>query len=306
MSLTGVITQVVVKTQHALRKERATLQLASKRDINEILKLYYAEGWVDRGRDDLEFIFETSAKTCFKFVSSGQIVGVTFATSAGDGIYYPTGTLIGSAYRTKVNFYSAGAKYGEYLSRIARLEVTYATRNVVTLYRDAFDYHSLFNYRGAIIDPRIVTRDRGRARAASEHDLPAILAYNRAIYKADRERLIRHFVDRQLAETFVLPSGDGGIDAYAMVRKLPKEGEYALGPVLANDRECAIEVIAAAVKSLGVRPIYIEGNEENLASLLADGIGQWEGTITLKMFRGDSALLEDEARIYGIFSRYIS
>jgi hypothetical protein len=306
MSLAGMMTQVVVKTQHVLRKEQATLLLANKRDINEILKLYYAEGWVDRGRDDLEFIFETSAKTCFKFVSSERIVGVTFATSAGDGIYYPTGTLIGSAYRKTVNFYSAGAKYAEYLSRIARLEVTYATRNVVTLYRDAFDYQSLFNYRGAIIDPSIVTRHLGRARAAREHDFPAVLGYNRAIYKADREPLIRHFVNRQLAQTFVLPSGNGGIDAYAMVRKLPKEGEYALGPVLANDRECAIEVIAAAVKSFGARPIYIEGNEEKLASLLADGLGQWEGTITLKMFKGDPTLLEDEARIYGIFSRYIS
>ena len=126
------------------------------------------------------------------------------------------------------------------------------------------------------------------------------------IYKADRERLIRHFLDRGVAQAFVLPSAAGSIDAYAMARKLPKDRGYALGPVLANDRDSAVEVIAAAAQALRDHPLYIEGSEEKLASFVADGICRWEGTFTLKMYKGERDLLEDEDRIYGIFSRYIS
>jgi hypothetical protein len=300
------MTQVVVKAQQVLRKEQAVLQLASKREINDILNLYYQEGWIDRSRDDLEFIFETSPNTCFKFTLNGQIIGVTFVTSAGNGIYYGHGALIASPYRNKVNYLSAGPKLEQYVARLARLELTYATKNVIPLYRDLFNYKPLCNYRGAVINPDAAVPKRGAARPADDSDFPALLGYNQMIYKADRERLIRHFLDRGAAQAFVLPSAAGGIDAYAMARKLPKDRGYALGPVLANDRDSAVEVIAAAAQALRDHPLYIEGNEEKLASFVADGICRWEGTFTLKMYKGERNLLEDEDRIYGIFSRYIS
>ena len=102
---------------------------------------------------------------------------------------------------------------------------------------------------------------------------------------------------RQLAE------GD------SVLRRLSKIA-IAARPSSAADPEVpkisSAKAVAAAAQALRGHPLYIEGNEEKLASFVADGICRWEGTFTLKMYKGERDLLEDEDRIYGIFSRYIS
>jgi hypothetical protein len=302
--MTGLMTKIVVKAKGITRKQQAVLQLASKRDINDILRLFYEEGWVDYSRDDLDFLFDTSPKCCFKYTVDGELVGVTFATLAGGGICYPHSNLVGGRHRDTVNYFAEATKYDQYLRRINRVEMIYAARKVIGLYRDGGGYQPICTYRRAVIDTTAVTKKPVAARAATDADLPGVFALCREIYKADREPLIRHFLGRGLAQAFVL-SAEHGVDAYAMVRRLPKA--YALGPVLANDPQSAVDVVAAAAHAYAGQHLVIDGNEENLQTLLADGIGyRWEDTVMLKMYRGDKALLEDEGRIYGIFARYIS
>jgi len=304
--MTGLMTQVVTKAQGLLRKPKAVLQLAAKRDINEILRLYYEEGWIDRGRPDLEFLLDSSPNSCFKFTVNGEIVGVTFATAAGDGIYYPNGNLIGAKFRGTVNYFNEGIKYNEYLKRVAKVEVIFATRSAIPLYRE-LEYEAICDYRGALVDTSGAARQPARARLATESDLPSVFAYSRRVYRVDRERLIRHFLDRGLTRVFVIRAQTGDVEAYAMVRKHLKGESYLLGPVVAEDPHSAADVVAAAAQVYPGQILSIEASAKQVESLLACGVCRaWDDTYTLKMFRGDRNLLEDEGRIYGIFSRYIS
>lgn len=300
----GAATTVLLKAQ-SLGKRSGELQLATKRDIGDILQLYYEEGWVDYARADFDFLFDTSEHSCFKLVLDGKLIGVSFATMAGAGICYPHSNLISSSYRDKVNYFDEAIKYSDYLNQIADLHILYASKRVVRLYQSGGGFTPLHEYRRAVIDTTGPGYGRNSARPSTQSDFPAILALNKDVYKADRAHLIRHFTDTTSAKTFILPGSAGRIDAYAMVRELPKY--RALGPVLAENEDAAAEVIAAAVRAYSPAPLVIEGRYTKLKKLL-DGrfAHHWEENTMTKMYKGDSSLLENEDKLFSIFSRYIS
>lgn len=286
-------------------KQSAQLQLATKRDIGKILELYYAEGWIDYSYEELEYLFEASPECCLKMVIDGKLIGVNFATLVGNGICYPHSNLLASEYRSKVNYFDEALKYNEYLKTLSRLDVLYAARKVIRLYESGAGFIGLGQYRRASINVQRGQASGNPARQATEADYPAIYALCREIYKAGRESLIQHFVGRGIAKAYVLPTIEGGISAFAMVRSLPKY--QMIGPVLASDDEGAAQVISAAACGQPDAIVMIEGGEDKLSRLLdAHFSYQWEDNVMLKMYRGDKSLLEDESRIYSIFARYTS
>jgi hypothetical protein len=282
----------------------AELQLATRRDIPDILELYYKEGWIDWSFDDFTFLFETSPTSCFKLVVDGKIVGVNMATLAGNEICYPHSNLISSDYRTTINYFDEAVKYNQYLETLGKLQVLYAARKVIRIYQSGGGFQPLFEYRRATVraaDPSIETQ---RVAEVQGDQWQSVFAYTVEIYKASRENLFRHFIPAG-ARGFAITQPSGRVEAFALVRKLPKG--YCLGPVLADTEALARQVIAASLKEYQPNDLIIEGEEKKLGQTLANGFDfAWDENFMMKMYRGDAALLEDEGRLFGIFSRYIS
>ncbi|RZI44836.1 hypothetical protein EGT07_05365 [Herbaspirillum sp. HC18] len=289
----------------SIGKQSAQLQLATKRDIPGILELYYSEGWIDYSYEELEYLFEASPNCCFKLTTEGKLIGVNFATVVDNGICYPHSNLLSSEYRSKINYFDEAIKYNDYLKTLSKLDILYAAKKVIRLYESGGGFIPLDYYRRASINVPAIELTGNSAREAIAADYPTIHAFCREIYNAGRENLIQYFVNRGIAKPFVLPSYNGGISAFAMVRRMPKY--HMIGPVLANDEMAAARVIAAAACSQPDATVMIEGDEKKLSLLLDNHFSyQWEENVMLKMYRGDKSSLEDESRIYSIFARYTS
>jgi len=305
--MAGLATNLAMKVASvaSIGKQDAQLQLATKRDIGKILELYYSEGWIDYSRDELEYLFEAAPHCCFKLTVEGKLIGVNFATPVGNDICYPHSNLMATEYRNKVNYFNEAVKYNDYLKTLSKLDVLYAAKKVIRIYQSGGGFTPLGYYRRASIDATAIDATKVSAREATEADYPAIFAFCKGVYQSDREKLIRYFTGRGLAKAYLVPSSDGGIAAFAMVRKMPKY--QMIGPVIANDDDAAAQVVAAAACGQPDATVMIEGAQEKLERLLANRFThQWEDNVMLKMYRGDKSLLEDENRIYSIFARYTS
>jgi len=302
MSLSA--TELMLKAK-AIGKKPATLQLATKRDIADILHLYYQEGWVDYSRDDFEFLFETSPRCNFKLMFEGKLIGVNLGTHLGDGIYHLHSNLISNEYRDKVNYFDEAAKYNEYMKSISRVETLFAAERVVRLYQKGGGFVPLAEYGRVIIDTKNVPAELSHARRAEESDMPAIFEFNKNVYKTERESLIRHFTGVGVACPFVLFADDGSLSGYGLVRKLPKY--HVLGPILAKDECAAAEIVAAAARAYAPESLVVEPNIKQFKRVVEGRFEhRWEENFMLKMYRGDSSLLEDSDRVYAAFARYIS
>lgn len=283
------------------------LQLASRRDIPDMLALYYREGWVDWTHDDLAFLFDTSSQCMFKLVLDGQLIGLSLATVAGNGILYGHSNLIDSRLRDKINYFDEAIKYSDYLNQIASLQILYASRRVIRLYQAGAGFKPLVTYRRAVINAAhasAVNESLASLDASSSaDDWAPVDALAKAVFHADRSPLFRHFAAAE-AKCTVLRDG-GRARAFAIVRQIPKA--TVIGPVIADDVESARTVIATAWHRAGGGPVVIEASEEQLERLLLGHFDfAWEENQMMKMYRGDVSLLEDEQRIFGVFSRYIS
>lgn len=283
------------------------LQLASRRDIPDMLALYYREGWVDWTHDDLAFLFDTSGQCLFKLVLEGRLIGLSLATVTGDAILYGHSNLVDSSLRDKINYFDEALKYSDYLNQIARLQILYASRRVIRLYQSGAGFKPRATYRRAVVtgaraglaDPVLPVLD-SRASAASWQAVDALAT---SVFRASRASLFRHFA--AVGARCTVLQEEGRARAFALVRELPKA--TVVGPVLADDVESARTVLASAWHQAGGGPVVIEASDEQLGQLLPGHFTfAWEDNQMVKMYRGDASLLEDEGRIFGIFSRYIS
>lgn len=294
-----------LREKEAQQEESATMHLASRRDINDILRLLYDEGWVEFGRNDIEFMLETSPRSCFKFICDGHLIGVTFATELPGNIFYPNSILIDRRYRHRVAYYEEGIRFLAYCKELSRHEVIYAALRLVGAYEQLGGYEYLCTYSRLLVKGRDITPDPENARELREDELPEVADFARSVYHSEREHLFRYFLERG-ARAFVARNERGEVEGFAMVRALPRT--WALGPVLATSDGAAARVMAAAGRVFPEEQLQINGEENRLQRFLKDHGITWEDEQArmAKMTRGDSSILEDEERIYGIFSHYIS
>jgi hypothetical protein len=296
---------VMLKEKEALREGMASMQLAKPEDIYEILRLFYEEGWIEFGKDDLEFLLESSPRSSFKSVYDGKIVGTVFATATPEGVYYPNSRLIDQRYRKKIKYYEEGIRFMEYIAGLSRLEVIYSAPRLVEKYCGLYGFQALCTYRRAIFAADNVKLDCVGAREITAEDIDDVCAFAKDVYRSSRSQLIRHFLARG-ARGFVSRGSDHRVEAFTLVRLLPRA--RALGPLLAVDDGAARRVLAAAARSCPEEIWQVDAEETKCTTFLKDcGIPfRLQESSMVKLARGDQSLLEDESRIYTIFSHYMS
>ncbi len=301
--MNSIVNSVIGKAM-SVGKIQAQLELASRRDIPDMLHLYYKEGWVDYSHDDLAYLFLSSSQSCFKLMAKGQMVGLSIATQAGNGVCYPHSNLIYSEYRDKVNYFDEALKYSQYLQQITQLQVTYAAKQVVRMYQSGGRFKPLDQYRRVTIKKALSNTAAQGVFEVTGDAWRKVHAYSQDVYKVSREVLFAHFAEAG-ARGFAVADQSGEIVAFCMLRDLPKG--KSLGPVIAETPALARQVMAGAIGLAGTEQLIAEGEERKLLSTL-DGHFDFtvEDNVMVKMYRGDAALLEDESRLFTIFSRYIS
>ena len=308
--MAGLLSKIYVKAVDATKKKNTELKLLSRRELRAVLKLFYKEGWVDFTLSDLEFMYRVSPKTCFKFVSDNEMVGVTFALQLENGVCYPNSSIIAEEHRKKVKYHSEVLKYSEYLKDIAKFEVMYSAKWLVDLYRDGMGYQAVADIKRVKVKPaQDLKFDNQLTETLTADNAVEVADFLSGIYNSERQSLIQHVLKYGF-KGIVHRSHEGAVDGFAMIRELPKYQQ--IGPVISRDSSIAIhlikQLIAEADASVEHADIILDGDAKVLPPLLEQhGLAfEWEGTEMVKMIRGDESLREDESAITAIYSHYLS
>lgn len=306
--MAGLLSKVYIKVTESTKKQSAELKLLSRRDLRAVLKLFYQEGWVDFTLADLEFMFQTSPKSCFKFMCDEEMIGVTFALQLDKGILYPNSSIIAEQHRKKVKYHDEVLKYAEYLKQIANYEIMYSAKWLVEIYRDSMDYQEVCDIaRKKILSVPNPTSKISTFYPLNSANIDEVKDYLETIYSSERSTFLKHVLKQGFHAIF--SKDDTGITAFALYRDLPKHRH--IGPIVSKDSN-SLELITKGIIALASieceAPLLLDGEPNKLSNLL-DRIGvghEDEGTLMVKMERGDTNFRENENDILAIYSHYLS
>lgn len=307
--MAGLLAKVLVKVSEATKKKEAKLVTLNRRDLRNILKMFYQEGWVDFTISDLEYMFKMSPKTCFKFQCENEIIGATFALKLDNGVCYPNSSIIAEKHRKTVKYHEEVLKYSNYLEEISTYEVMYSAKWLVDLYRDTMGYQD-----GATIQRyQVSPHDRSPNNDAElvpldDQSLPKIASYLEGIYNSERTSILKHAIKHGF-EGFALEK-DGLLTGFVMARQLPKH--IHIGPLIGssdNDAVILLKHILNNVADQHENPNIMIDIPEHKANRLIElnaAVFTKDNTVMVKMTRGDEQFKEREEFIYSIYSHYLS
>ena len=153
--------------------------------------------------------------------------------------------------------------------------------------------HRNVRYEGA---PALDAAPDPRVVPVADDLLPAVLAYDRAFFPADRSRFLRCWLrpDHRRALAFVQ---DGSVEGYGVIRAC--RAGHKIGPLFARDAGVAAALFAA-LASGAEPPIILDVPEPNRdAVALARAHGLLPSFETARMYRGPAPDLP-LAQIFGI------
>jgi hypothetical protein len=128
-------------------------------------------------------------------------------------------------------------------------------------------------------------------------DPGVVLAYDRTVFPADRERFLRGWL--RPAGGCALAVVDGGaIRGYGVVR--PCRVGAKVGPLFADDPDVAAAILDGLVAHVGDVPLFLDVPEPNVAAVrLAEARGMRPVFETARMYRGPEPA-EPVDRIFGV------
>lgn len=302
--MAGLLTKVLVKVGESRKKRVAELKLLNRRELTSVLKLFYEEGWVDFTLADLEYMYRMSPKTCFKFVSDGEMIGVTFALLLDNGVCYPNSSIIAERFRAQVKYHEQVLKYAEFLKQVAQFEVMYSARWLVDIYRDAMGYREVGDIHRFRLPANQDPEPQFEVHPLTVENLKPVADFLFKQYRSERLSLLEHAIRHRFATAVI--SENGEVTGFGMRRPLPKHDH--IGPVVAADETQAAFLIKHLAASGVDKQVLIDGNPKILAGLFQKCSIEFEeeGTKMVKMIRGDDSLRENEAGLYAIYSHYLS
>jgi len=253
-------------------------------DVPEATSMVLHANWGDR-RTWFEFAVTQPECSPFVAVADGGIVGTGVATANGSvGV---VGTIFVAPDRRREGLGTAltQAVIDDLDERGCRTLLLVATDAGRPLYeRMAFEVQTRYRILEAPGLPPADARaaDANRAvRPFRDGDLPAMAELDAIATGEDRAHALRRFADP--ASTFVLPSADGGIDAFVV------RASWGGGATIARDPEAALRILEARRRRAGpdgrVRVGLVEDNVGGLDRLTAEGLPPiWSAP---RMIRGE-------------------
>lgn len=297
--------EMMLKAKDASREGYAQMRLATLNDIDSILRLFYKEGWIEFGRDDLEFIIKTSPRTNFKNVLDGKIVGAVLAAKSFKNIYYPSSRLIDKQFRKKVKYHEEGIEFIREIGRLSELEVIFSAQRLVDKYSGLYGYKPISEYVKVQVSANYCAVSPPDVTEIGVSDYHAVSSFVEHVYKDGRSNLFEHFL-RRGARAFAAVDAGGNVSGCTMVRHLPLA--VAMGPLIASDGDTAARLIGAASIAYPDTALQLDCAESRVQSFFKEHqipISVGESRMT-KMYRGNEELLENEKNIYAVFAHYFT
>jgi GNAT superfamily N-acetyltransferase len=137
-------------------------------------------------------------------------------------------------------------------------------------------------------------------RPITEADLPALLARDRAVFGADRGRILRSALAEAPEYAWCLGEGGARAPAYCLGRRGANAAQ--IGPVVASSPEAALDVVAAAVASHAGRRFFLDAPARGeWLSALEQRLGFREQRSFTRMYRGVAprSRLEQSYAVFG-------
>jgi len=252
-------------------------------DIPDGLRLCRAAGWNQR-EGDWRALLALNPDGFVAAVSGGAVVGTGGAVRYGNALAWVCMILVDPAARGQGIGTRIMEDVLEKLRGVAVVGLDATPRGRPVYVKLGFgDARPLARFEARLSSPP--SRPAG-VRSLTPADLPAVLAWDREAFGADRGPLLRWAFD-EAPEYAWCADGAGGLVGYSFGR----HGHNAehLGPVVARDTDTARTLVAAGLASASGRPVFIDAPREPMewARALA-GLGFVEQRPFTRMYRGDA------------------
>lgn len=261
-----------------------TLRTMGLEDVTDGLRLCRASGWNQREEDWRELL-NLNPGGFLVAVAGGRVVGTGGAVRYGAGLAWVCMILVDPESRSQ----GVGSRLTEEALRrvesvdVVGLDATPGGRPVYLKLglREARALARLDGRASSAAPPSTST-----ARAMKAADLPAVLAWDREAFGADRESLLRWLFGQAPEYAWCAPSA-GGLDGYGFGR----HGHNAdhIGPVVARRPGAARDLVRACLASHAGRRFFIDVPREpaEWVGALAE-LGFAEQRPFTRMYRGDA------------------
>jgi len=259
-------------------------------DVPDGLRLCRASGWNQREEDWRELL-SLNPGGFLAAVTDGRVVGTGGAMRYGAGLAWVCMILVDPESRSQ----GVGSRLTEEVLKrlegvaVVGLDATPGGRPVYLKLglREAREL-ARFDGRAPATAPTAPTapRSTSAARAIAAADLPAVLAWDREAFGADRAGLLRWLFTQAPEYAWCAP-GAGGFDGYCFGR----HGHNAehIGPVVARQAGVARDLVRACLAAHPGRRFFIDVPREppEWTSALAE-LGFAEQRPFTRMYRGDA------------------
>jgi len=261
-----------------------TLRPMGLEDVPDGLRLCRASGWNQREEDWRELL-RLNPGGFFAAVVEGRVVGTAGAMRYGERLAWVCMILVDPESRS----HGVGTRMTE--------EILRRQESVDVVGLDATPGGRPVYLKLGLREARALARFDGRAspaplpstspaRAMKTADLPAVLAWDREAFGADRANLLRWLFGQAPEYAWYAPAA-GGLDGYCLGR----HGHNAdqIGPVVARHPGAARDLVRACLASHSGRRFFIDVPREppEWVSALAE-LGFTEQRPFTRMYRGDA------------------
>jgi hypothetical protein len=267
-------------------------------DLDVIIGLFLAEGWVGYARIDLESILLVSPKMSLKLVRKGEIVGAMFSSRQAR-VAHMGFFVIRKDCRRSLAAFSFGRQAVAATTSQVELTITYANDTVIKGYTRAG-----FTAAGAVTrfqfggEPGPLPD--GVTPLDFSSDGPAIERLNEHCYRAPRPAVTRAYARYPEVRGFVYRANSTTTaTGYILVRKFDQR--YLAGPLVAGDSAVAGALLQAVRRSLPGATIIADAPPDAFAQLLStNGIAAERRKSAQKMYVGNATLLERSDLLHAI------
>jgi GNAT superfamily N-acetyltransferase len=267
------------------------------RNLDAALALSREAGW-NQNAADWRIFLELGSVTCLTR-PNGPPIATAATLPYADGFGWISMVLVTAAERRQ--------GFARWLLRacvddlvkqklVPVLDATPAGRAVYTGlgFKDCWTVRRLI---GRAVQVPVAEQHAARVRSLEARDWPQIIAYDRAIFGADRSALLRRFADRLSQAALVAERGDRIVGFL-----LGRDGRVMsqLGPVAAEDDGVAWTLLARAIATVPA-PLVLDVPDRHAA--LCDRLTTLGFTVErpyVRMAYGRSMAFDDTARLFAI------